>query len=93
MFFTTAAALVDMIIPQIVRCSIDTVIGGKPANLPDFVIQWIEKIEGFGYLKTHFWIIAMAIIAAALIKVFSQYSACICNAKGTETGSAPGYYI
>lgn len=85
MIFTAAAALVDMVIPQIVRCSIDNVIGGKPADLPVFLMQWIENIGGFGYLKAHFWIIAAVIIAAALIKVFSQYTACVCNAKGAET--------
>lgn len=83
--FTAIAALVDMMIPQIVRFSIDNVIGGKLANLPIFLLEWIEKIGGFAYLKAHFWILAALIVAIALIKVFSQYIACVCNAKGAET--------
>lgn len=85
MFFTATTALADMVIPQLVRCSIDTVIGGKPANLPHFLMQWIEKIGGFLYLKENLWIVALVIIAVALVKVLSQYTACVCNAKGAET--------
>lgn len=85
MLFTAAAALADMIIPQIVRCSIDTVIGGQPATLPSFLVGWIDAIGGFPYLKAHLWIVALAIIAVALVKVISQYTACVCNAKGAET--------
>lgn len=85
MLFTAAAALADMIIPQIVRCSVDNIIGGKPASLPAFLLRWIESFGGFAYLKTHLWIVAAAIIAVALIKVLSQYIACVCNSKGAET--------
>lgn len=85
MVFTAVAALVDMMIPQIVRFSIDNVIGGQSTVLPDFLMQWIHRIGGIDYLKTHFWVIAVVIIAVALIKVVSQYTACVCNAKGAET--------
>lgn len=85
--FTVIAALVDMVIPQIIRFSIDSVIGGKVENLPLFLIQWVEKIGGFAYLKANFWILSVLIIIIVLIKVFSQYMACVCNSKGTETFS------
>ena len=83
--FTGVAALADMIIPQIVRFSIDTVIGGKAADLPAFLTRWIEEIGGYPYLKAHLWILVLAIIGVALIKVVSQYTACVNNAKGAET--------
>ena len=85
MIFTTIAALVDMLIPQIVRFSIDAVIGGKPFRLPAFLTQWLAQLGGTDYLRAHFWIIAAAVVLAALLKIFSQYTACVCNARGTET--------
>lgn len=84
MIFATVAALVDMVIPQIVRFSIDAVIGGKPFRLPSVLAGWLERIGGTEYLNAHFWIIAAAVVAAALVKIVSQYTACVCNAKGTE---------
>ena len=85
MIFTTVAALVDMVIPQIVRFSIDAVIGGKPFKLPSFLMEGLDWIGGTDYLKAHFWMIAVAVVAVALVKIISQYTACVCNAKGTET--------
>lgn len=85
MIFTTLAALVDMVIPQIVRFSIDAVIGGKPFTLPSFLAEGLDRIGGVRYLRAHFWIIAAAVVTVAVIKIVSQYTACVCNAKGTET--------
>ena len=85
MLFTSVAALADMIIPQIVRFSIDSIIGGKSANLPEFAVTWIDMLGGTANLRSNLWIVALAIIAAALIKVLSQYIANVCNAKGAET--------
>ena len=85
MLFAPAAASADMITPQIVRCSIDTVISENSAEPPYFLMNWIKKIEGFPYLKEYLWVISLTIIMAALIKVLSQYIACVCNTKGAET--------
>ncbi|MBR4235063.1 MAG: ABC transporter ATP-binding protein [Clostridia bacterium] len=79
------SALADMLTPQIIRTTIDNVIGSEEASLPAPVMRLIEKIGGFGYLKTHMIIMALAVLAVALIKVASQYSFRVYNTKGSET--------
>lgn len=83
--FTCITALADMIIPQIVRCTVDNVLGGQPAEYPPFVMDLIQHVGGFSFLKTHIWIMALAVLAVAFVKVVSQYAFRICNTKATET--------
>ena len=45
-------ALADMINPQIIRITIDNILGNKEAELPDFVHSIIERLGGFGYLAS-----------------------------------------
>ena len=85
MIFATVSALVDMLIPQIIRFTVDSVIGDSTADLPAFLGGFIENIGGIGYLKANLWIIALSVIAFAAVKVISQYTSCVCNAKGAET--------
>lgn len=78
-------AFADMLNPQIVRVALDNVIGGKEATLPNFVMSLIEKIGGFEFLKQNLWIMALAIIAVAVVKVTGQFCFRVFNTKASET--------
>ncbi len=78
-------AFADMLNPQIVRVALDNVIGGKEATLPDFVMSLIEKIGGFEMLKQNLWIMALAIVAVAVVKVTGQFCFRVFNTKASET--------
>lgn len=78
-------AFADMLNPQIVRVALDNVIGGQEAELPEFVMSLIEKIGGFEFLKQNLWIMALAIILVAAVKVIGQFCFRVFNTKGSET--------
>lgn len=83
--FTCINSLTDMAMPQLIRCTVDNVMGGAPAKLPAAIMQGIANIGGFEYLKANLWIMALAVIAVASVKVASQYFFRVCNTKATET--------
>lgn len=85
MIFMTLSALVDMVIPQTVRFTVDSLVGDIDSDIPVFLRGFIENLGGMDYLKANLWIIALVIIAFALLKVISQYISCVCNSKGNET--------
>lgn len=79
------SALADMISPQIIRAAVDNAIGGKEPEFPAFVVNAVNKIGGFEYLGKNLWILALAIVAVAVVKVISQYVFRVSNTKGAET--------
>ena len=85
MLAAALAALADLVTPQIVRVAVDNALGGKPAQLPAFAMRLAERAGGFAYLGEHIWILALAILAVAAVKVASQYVFRVANTKGAET--------
>ena len=79
------SALADMISPQIIRMTIDNVIAEKPADYAPVVMKLVNALGGFAHFKTHIWIVAVAIMCVALVKVISQYTFRVYNTKGSET--------
>lgn len=71
----TIAALVsivlDMVIPQIIRTTVDSVIGDKPFYFPHLP-RFIAELGGREYLKNHiFYIAAAAVISPRLMLCLS----------------------
>ena len=85
MLTAALAALSDMISPQIIRAAIDNAIGGKPADFPGWVMRAVNAVGGFAYLGQHLWIMALAIVVVAAVKVASQYGFRVSNTKASET--------
>ncbi len=82
---SAVSSLADMLDPQIFRVAIDNVIGGKPSELPAWVDRLIESAGGMVYLRQHLWIMALAVIAVALMRVAAQYGTTVLNTKASET--------
>ncbi|MCL2066970.1 MAG: ABC transporter ATP-binding protein/permease [Treponema sp.] len=53
--------------PQIIRYTIDSVIGNVPLQAPAFVIRIVGFIGGITVLKNHIWICALFVVGAALL--------------------------
>jgi ATP-binding cassette subfamily B protein len=53
--------------PQIIRYSIDSVIGTVPLKAPAFVHALAEALGGLDFLRRNIWICALLIVAAALL--------------------------
>ena len=85
MLCSALAALGDMVSPQIIRVAVDNVLGGKETQLPALAQRLIERAGGLDYLAEHIWLMALALLAVALVKVLSQYGYLVSRTKGAET--------
>ncbi len=84
-FCSMLSSLADMLTPQVFRVTIDNVIGGKPSDLPAWANALAERAGGFAYLSQHLWMMALAVIALALVRVTAEYSGMVLNTKASET--------
>ena len=83
-FFVIAAATIGTVVfsflnPQIIRFTIDSVIGTAPLDAPTFVLRVVDSLGGLSALRQSIWICALFIAAAALLSelcnVARQYTA------------------
>ena len=86
MICAAVAALADMVTPQIIRVAVDNVLGSAPAEeLSPFVRGLLDAFGGPEALRSRLWIMALAIVAVAVVKVAAQYGFRVTNARGGET--------
>ena len=86
MLCAAVAALADMITPQIIRVAVDNIIGPAPVeNLSPAVQRLIAAFGGAEALRSRLWILALAVVAVAAVKVAAQYGFRVANARGGET--------
>ncbi len=86
MLASALAALADMVAPQIVRITVDNVLGGASTEaLPAFVRRLIAYAGGLSWLRAHIGALALVLIAVALVKVASQYGYEVCKTRAAET--------
>ena len=80
------SALSEMIIPQIIRITIDQVIGGAPTDtLARPVQDLLTAFGGTAVLRERMWIMALAVIAVALVNAAARYEFRVSNVKASET--------
>jgi len=73
MLASALSALADMIAPQIVRVTVDNVLGGAPAQLPAPVLAFIDALGGFTWLRVHLGVLALALVSVAVVKAAAQF--------------------
>jgi len=78
-------ALADMLTPQIIRAAVDNAIGGNEPTFGPAVMKIVNAVGGFEYLGKNLWIMALAVLAVALLKVVSQYGFLVSNTRASET--------
>ena len=85
MLTAALTAFADMISPQIIRAAVDNAIGGNEPTFGPAVMKVVDAVGGFAYLGKHLWIMALAILAVAVVKVLSQYGFMLSNTRASET--------
>lgn len=86
MICAALSALADMVTPQIIRITVDQVIGGTGTEtLSGLNRKLIDLAGGIDRLRLNIWMTAAAVMAVAVVKVVSQYGFRVFNAKGSET--------
>lgn len=74
----------DMISPQLIRTTVDSVIGTKEMELPVFVMDMIASIGGVSYLRKNIWVIGVVIVIIAILTAIFRYIFNLYNTKGAE---------
>ena len=86
MICAAVSALADMVTPQIVRVTVDHVLGNSPAEtLSPPVRSLVEAFGGAETLRSSLWILAAAVVAVALVKAAALYGFRVTNVRGSET--------
>lgn len=67
------ATCFEMIVPLVLRITIDSIIGSKPMDMPDWMIVFIEGIGGKSILLRNLWICGGAIIILTIINGIFLY--------------------
>ena len=86
MICAALSALADMITPQIIRVTVDNIVGGASTDtLSPAVRSLLDSFGGPEALRDRLWLMALAVVAVALVKVAAQYGFRVANARGGET--------
>jgi ATP-binding cassette subfamily B protein len=64
-FFTVGTVVFSFFSPQIIRYTIDSVIGTAPLDAPAFVAGLVNRMGGTSFLRENLWICALFTVAAA----------------------------
>ena len=75
----------EMVIPQVIRVTVDSVIGSAPVDLPAPALRVLEAAGGAAWLREHMWAVAAALAGAGLLSAVFRYIANIFNARAGET--------
>lgn len=75
----------DMLNPQLIRHTVDGIIGNEELKLSEYVLQLIERAGGVAYLRSHIWVIGCVIIGIALFSAIFRYMNMVFNSRGAET--------
>ena len=81
----TLTSLCQMLIPQIVRATIDNALGGKEADFPPFVMNIVERVGGFDYIGQHLWIMSVALLCVAFVQCISIFVGRTMNTMSAES--------
>lgn len=84
-FSAICLTALDMLSPQIIRTTVDSILGNEELKLPNFLTKIINNIGGTGYLRSHLWIIGCVIVVIALFALAFRYMFMLFNSKGAET--------
>ena len=69
-FFVT---LLEMLIPQVIRQTVDAVIGNRELSAPAFIKNWFAGAGGVDFFRKNLWAVALIILGMAFFLVILIY--------------------
>ncbi len=82
---TVGLALTNMLTPQIVRVTVDSVLGSEPFDLPPFLVGLLERLGGAEVLRDKLWMVGIVIVGIAVFGFAFFYGSRVFNTKAAET--------
>ena len=78
-------ALADSFNPQLIRYTVDTLIGGQKSSLPAFINSIFDLFGGETFLRANLYVMAVIIVIIAAFSSISRYVHRVSNTKAAET--------
>ena len=80
------SALAEMVIPQIIRVTVDNVVGGAPTkDLARPVQALLSAAGGTEVLRQNLWLAGLGVILVALVSAVARYGFRVTNTRASET--------
>ena len=80
------SALAEMVIPQIIRVTVDNVVGGAPMkDLARPVQALLSAAGGTEVLRQKLWLAGLGVILVALVSAVARYGFRVTNTRASET--------
>ena len=80
------SALAEMVIPQIIRVTVDNVIGGATVkDLARPVQAMLSAVGGTEILRQKLWLTGLGVIMVAMVSAAARYGFRVSNARASET--------
>ena len=81
----TMLTVCELVIPQVIRVTVDSVIGSAPPALPGWALGVLDALGGVTALRANMWAIAVFLAAVGLLSALFRYLAGVFNARAGET--------
>lgn len=75
----------ELVIPQILRVSVDSVIGDGEPDLPNFLLTALNSVGGIEAIRANMWSLALLVLLFGGLSAVFRYALNIYNAKAGET--------
>ena len=75
----------DLIIPQLLRIAVDSLLGSEPLSLPGKLTEAVEALGGVAFFRSHLYWVAVAVAVLGLLSALFRYFSNLFNAKAGET--------
>ncbi|MBR3716225.1 MAG: ABC transporter ATP-binding protein [Clostridia bacterium] len=76
--------VLDSITPQLVRMTVDSIIGDSKPDVPKIVMWVVEKLGGISHIRENMYLIAITVVVFALGSALMRYTSRASGAKGSE---------
>ncbi len=84
MLFAVAVSLLELINPQIISFTVDSVIGEEPSTLTGAAAALVERLGGVDSLGAKLWLIALAVFAISVAALVFRYLFKLLNSMAAE---------
>ena len=81
----TMLTLCELVIPQIIRVTVDSLIGNQRVDLPGWGLRIMGALGGVDSLRARMWAVALALAAIGLLSAVFRYLSGLFNGKAGET--------
>ena len=78
------SVLLNSFMPQVIRITIDSVIGDEPFALPDFLMNFINSIGGREFLRNNILICALAALLLTAVSIANDLSSKLLLSNASE---------